>query len=66
MTNHTEIALLRQDMEEMKNEMKELKGDVKELLEAWNTATGLLRVIKWLAGTASAGAVIWAAYKGYK
>lgn len=61
-----ELVLLRQEMAEMKNDLKELKGEVKELLEAWNTATGLLRVIKWLAGITSAGAVIWAAYKGYK
>lgn len=66
MNEKTEIALLRQDMEEMKKDMKDLKAEVKELLEAWNTATGLLRVIKWLAGLASAGAVIFAAYKGYK
>jgi nicotinate-nucleotide pyrophosphorylase len=66
MTDHTELALLRQDMEEMKKDMKELKGEVKELLEAWNTATGILRVMKWLAGIGSAAAVIVGVYKGYK
>lgn len=66
MNEKTEIALLRADMEEMKNDMKDLKAEVKELLEAWNTATGLLRVIKWLAGTASAVAVGWAAFRGFK
>ena len=66
MTDHTEISLLRRDMEEMKQDMKEIKGEMKELLEAWNTATGILRVMKWLAAFGSAIAVIVGVYKGYK
>ena len=64
--NDSQLAALKNDMEEMKHDVKELKAEVKDLLEAWNTATGMLKVIKWLVGVASAGAVIWAAFKGYK
>lgn len=64
--NPTELSQLREEVKEIKTEIKELKEEVKELLEAWKTANGLLKVIKWLAGIASAGAVIWAAFKGYK
>jgi hypothetical protein len=66
MTDHTELALLRQDMEEMKKDMKDLKGEVKELLEAWNTATGILKIMKWLAMFGAAIAAIVGVYKGYK
>lgn len=61
-----ELALLRQDVEEMKADMKELKDEVKSLLEAWNTATGLLKFIKWAVGIAAAAATLVAAYKGIK
>ena len=64
MTSQTE--LIRAEIAEIKNEIKELKAEVKELLEAWKTANGLLKVIKWLAGITSTVAVIWAAFKGYK
>lgn len=60
-----EIALLRQDMDEMKADMKELKGQVKELLEAWNTASGLVRFVKWLAGLAAAIGILWAYFTGH-
>lgn len=50
-------------MEEMKSDLKELKGEVKELLEAWNTATGLLHFIKWSAGMIAAVGVLVAATK---
>lgn len=62
----TELTLLRDDVERLSEEVKLLKQHVKELLDVWNTATGLLRVIKWLAGIVSAAAITIAAYKGYK
>lgn len=61
-----ELALLRQDVEEMKDDLRELKTEVKGLLEAWNTATGLLKFVKWLVGLAAAMATAWAAYRGLK
>lgn len=56
----------REDFEKLSEEVKLLKQEVKELLEVWRTATGLLSIIKWLAGTASAVAVGWAAFRGFK
>ena len=64
--NPTELAQLRQEVQEIRNDLKELKGEVKELLEAWNTATGVLRAMKWLAAFGAAVAAIVIAYKGYK
>lgn len=61
-----EIALLRKDMDEMKSDMKELKAEMKNLLEAWNTATGLVKFVKWVAGLATAIGVIYAAVRGWK
>jgi len=65
MNDHTELALLRQDIEEVKRDMKELKAEVKSLLEAWNTATGLLKFIKWSATMIAAAGVLIAAIKYY-
>lgn len=63
---NTELSLLRVEVEALRNDVKLLKEEVGELLKVWNTATGLLRVIKWLAGTASAIAMGWAAFRGFK
>ena len=64
--NDTELALLKNDMEEMKRDIKELKEEVRNLLELWRTATGMLSIMKWLVSVSSALAVGWAAYKGFK
>lgn len=54
-----ELALLRQDV-------NELKSDVRELLEAWSGAKGTLTVVKWSVGIAAGLAAIWATVKGIK
>ena len=54
-----ELAALRRCVEEMKELDDELHAEVKELLIAWNTATGLVVFIKWLAGFLAALGVIW-------
>ena len=54
-----EIALLRQDMDEMKIYMARMETQVAGLLEAWRTATGLVKFMKWIAGAVAACAVIW-------
>ncbi len=60
-----ELAMLRQDMERLNHSLQELKGQVSELLEAWNTANGLVRFIKWTAGLVTALGVIWAIGKDH-
>jgi hypothetical protein len=67
MTEHnteTEIALLRQDMDAMKDDLKAARAEVKELLDAWRTATGMLVFIKWLSTLGVAVAAFWALLKG--
>lgn len=71
MNNHerrqsdVDLALLRQDMDTMKVAMEKLETQVGGLLEAWRTATGLVRFIKWAAGLATALAVLWAFAKDH-
>jgi HAMP domain-containing protein len=42
------LALLRREMEELRAEVGELTSSTKALVEAWNTATGLVRFVKFL------------------
>ena len=58
-----ELALLRQDMDSMKEDMKGLRQDTKDLLDAWKTATNVLSFVKWLAGIGTAVAFFWAVIK---
>jgi hypothetical protein len=60
----TELALLRQDMDSMKDDLKAARAEVKELLDAWRTATGMLVFIKWLSTLGVAAAAFWAIIKG--
>lgn len=59
-----ELALLRADMDQMKEDLKAARGEVKELVDAWRTATNVLAFIKWLAGIGTAAAFLWAGVKG--
>ena len=58
-----ELALLRQDMDQVKEDMKGLRQDTKDLLDAWKTATNVLAFVKWTAGLGTAVAFLWAAFK---
>jgi hypothetical protein len=60
----TELALLRQDMDSMKDDLAAARAEVKELLDAWRTATGMLVFIKWLSTLGVAVAAFWALLKG--
>ncbi len=59
-----EIAHLEAKVEALAKEVAALKESVEDLITAWNASKGLLSVIKWLAGLASAGAIVWAAWHG--
>ena len=41
------------------------RKELKDLLDAWNTATGVVRFVKWLSTLVAAIAVITAAFKGF-
>jgi ribosomal protein S12 methylthiotransferase accessory factor YcaO len=60
-----EMALIRADLEAMQAELKAVRKELKDLLEAWNTATGVVRFVKWLSTLVAALAVITAAIKGF-
>lgn len=51
------------ELQELSREVKELKAAVKDLVEAWNTARGMVRFIKWMGGIATAATAIAAALK---
>ncbi len=59
-----EIALVRADLEAMQTELKAVRKDIKDLLDAWNTATGVVKFVKWLSTLMAAMAVIYATLKG--
>ena len=54
-----ELALLRAEMAEMKIYLSRLEERIDGLLEAWRTATGLVKFMKWIAGAMAAIALIW-------
>ena len=43
-----------------------MRKELKDLLDAWNTATGVVRFVKWLSTLVTAMAVIFAAIKGFE
>ena len=59
-----EMALIRADLEAMQTELKAVRKDIKDLLDAWNTATGVVKFVKWLSTLMAAMAVIYATIKG--
>lgn len=59
-----EMALIRADLEAMQTELKAVRKDIKDLLDAWNTATGVVKFVKWLSTLMAAMAVIYATLKG--
>jgi hypothetical protein len=60
-----EMALIRADLEAMQSELKAVRKELKGLLDAWNTATGVVRFVKWLSTLVTAGAIIFAAFRGF-
>ena len=60
-----EMALIRADLEAMQSELKAVRKELKGLLDAWNTATGVVRFVKWLSTLVTVGAIIFAAFKGF-
>ena len=64
--NDIEVALLRRDVETLSDKVDLLSNQVSDLVRAWETATYIVAVVKWMAGMASAITIIWAALKGFK
>lgn len=56
-------ALLRVEIAALETKVDQLSADVKGLVEAWQTASGVVAFVKWLAGVSTALAILWAAFK---
>lgn len=52
--------------QEIKENIKGLRSEIKDLLDAWNTATGVLKFMRWLAGLITAVGGAYAFYLGSK
>jgi len=63
--NDVELAMLRKDVELLTDRVSELTNQVSGLVRAWETAGYIVSVVKWVAGLASAAAVVAAALKGF-
>lgn len=63
MTQDEQVAL-RGEVAALRTEVEHLTEQVSGLVEAWNTATGVVKFIKWLAGVATAVGVVVTAFKG--
>lgn len=59
-----QVTHLKQETTELKEEVTNLRKDIKDLVEAWNTAQGVTKFVKWLSGIVVAGAALYAALKG--
>lgn len=50
------------ELRQLRCEVRELSQQVHDLVEAWNTARGVVRFVKTLGSVATAGAAIWALF----
>jgi len=51
------------ELHELRREVAELRQDVRGLLEAWRTAQGVVRFVKWVGAMATGITAIWALVK---
>jgi hypothetical protein len=58
-------ALLKKDLDELKVSVAELTLSVNELMDAWKTANGMLRFMKWAATLVAAGYATWLVVKDH-
>lgn len=54
-----QIALLQKEVEDLTTDIKELKTLVQGLVDAWTTATGLLKFVKILGVIGVGASAIW-------
>lgn len=62
--NETESAMLRRDVEELTKKVEVLSDEVKNLVSAWQTASGIVAFVKWLAGGVTAWLLLGDTIKG--
>lgn len=54
------VESLNREMHSLRREVRELSGNVQDLVEAWRTAHGVVRFVKWMGSLAVAVAALWA------
>lgn len=58
-----EIVLLQKEMSDLRQEVHDLSKEVAGLVRMWETASGVVAFVKWLAGLAAAVSVLYALFK---
>lgn len=51
------------ELQQLRNEVAALRQDIHGLLEAWRTASGVVKAVKWVGKLATAVAGIYALFK---
>ncbi len=63
-TQHeVQIALLQKEIVDLTDKVDKLSEKVSGLVDAWQTASGVVGFIKWLSGVIVALGIIWTAFK---
>lgn len=62
--NHEiEVVLLQKEMADLRQEVHDLSKEVAGLVRMWETASGVVAFVKWLAGLATAVTVLYTLLK---
>lgn len=62
----TELQQLREQvarLQHLPDEVASLRKDIQDLLEAWKTAVGVVRAVKWLGKVSAAVGAIYALFR---
>lgn len=59
MSDSSQGEINHHEMRQLRAEVRELSQQVHDLVEAWNTARGLVKFVKMIGSIATAGAAIW-------
>lgn len=51
------------EVQQIREEVQQLRADIHELLEAWRTASGVVKAVKWVGKLAAAVTTIYALIK---
>jgi hypothetical protein len=54
---------LNHQIHKLRGEVQELSEQVHDLVDAWKTAHGVVRFVKWMGGLATAGTALWVLVK---
>lgn len=61
--HEVEIALLKNELDNLTKEVHALSKEVSGLVDAWKTASGVVAFVKWMSGLTVAVGVLWTAFK---